>query len=186
MSMRKYFEKTDKWVVTFRYPLEPLEPPKELRGKPEIDPDLCIGCGACAQACPPNAITVHTDYDEGLKKVRIFYGRCIYCGRCWEVCPEGAIKLTNFFEMATPNKEDLVYEVVLPLHRCPRCGNYLEFTERQVHRAYTLLARLPEERRKELLERMFLCRDCRRQVFSLEEFKNRRRDKYVQASQTPF
>ncbi len=184
--MAKYFEKTDKWVVTFRYPLEPLEPPRELRGKPEINPDLCIGCGACAEACPPNAITKEIDYREGYARIRIFYGRCIYCGRCWEVCPEGAIVLTNIFEMATPSKDDLIYEVNLELHTCSRCGRYTEFTERQIHRAYTLLTRIPRERRKELLDRMFLCRDCRRQVFSHDALRSRRTDKYGRASQTPF
>jgi len=183
--MRKYFEKTDRWVVTFRYPLEELEKPYWLRGRPEINPELCIGCGACAQACPPNAITVHTDMREGLKRVRIFYGRCIYCGRCWEVCPENAIVLTNDYELATDNKEDLVYEVLLPLQKCPVCGDCSEFTERQVHRAETLLSRLPAERREEILRRMLLCRNCRRKILGLEEFKNRRRDKYAYAHQAP-
>ncbi len=177
--MTRYFEKTHKWIVTFKYPLEELKPPVELRGKPEINPDLCIGCGACAQACPPNAITVSTDYDEGVRRVRIFYGRCIYCGRCWEVCPEGAIRLTNDFELATPVKDDLVYEVDLPLHRCPRCGGLSEFTERQIHRAYTLLTGLPEERRKEILERMKLCRNCRNQVFGVKSIRDRRIDRYA-------
>ncbi len=180
--MSKYFEKTGKWIVTFKYPLEPLEPPKELRGKPVINPDLCIGCGACAEACPPNAITVSTDYAEGVRKVRIFYGRCIFCGRCWEVCPEGAIKLTNDFELATPVKDELVYEVDLELSKCPGCGRPTEWTKRQIERVETLLVHYPPEQREELMNRVRLCRDCRRQIFSLESIKNRRRDLYVRAA----
>lgn len=180
--MRKYFEKSDRWVVTYRYPLESIEKPVWLRGRPEIDPELCIGCGACAQACPSNAITITTDFDEGYKKVRIFYGRCIYCARCWEVCPEGAIRLTSFFEMATPSKDDLIYEVNLKLHKCDNCGRYSEYTERQIHRAYTLLGRIPPERLEEIIKRMRLCRDCRNQAFSHDSLRNRRGDKYIEAS----
>ena len=181
----KYFGRIEKWVVTFRYPLESLEPPKELRGRPIVDPDLCIGCGACAQACPPNAITMRTDYDEGYKAVSIFYGRCIYCGRCWEVCPEGAIRLSNDFELATPVKDDLIYEVRLLLQKCGRCGRPMEFTERQVERVKTLLEGLPSEKREELMNRVLLCRECRRQLFALKEFHDRRTDRYAEASQAP-
>jgi uncharacterized protein (DUF362 family)/Pyruvate/2-oxoacid:ferredoxin oxidoreductase delta subunit len=55
--------------------------------KPRVDRDLCGKCGACAEVCPPQAISLSN------KKVRIDYRKCIRCYCCQEVCPEGAVHL---------------------------------------------------------------------------------------------
>ena len=55
--------------------------------KPVIKGDLCKVCMACAEVCPPQAISV-TD-----KKIRIDHRSCIRCYCCQEVCPEGAVRL---------------------------------------------------------------------------------------------
>jgi formate hydrogenlyase subunit 6/NADH:ubiquinone oxidoreductase subunit I len=46
----------------------------------------CIGCTACAKACPVSAIA-------GERKLlhRIDPSRCIECGACGRVCPSGAV-----------------------------------------------------------------------------------------------
>lgn len=46
---------------TSSYPLEPIAVDKNFRGKPEHNPQQCIGCAACVNACPSNALTVETD-----------------------------------------------------------------------------------------------------------------------------
>lgn len=48
-------------TATSSYPLEPIAVDKNFRGKPEQNPQQCIGCAACVNACPSNALTVETD-----------------------------------------------------------------------------------------------------------------------------
>jgi uncharacterized protein (DUF362 family)/Pyruvate/2-oxoacid:ferredoxin oxidoreductase delta subunit len=55
--------------------------------KPLIKGDRCKACGACAEVCPPQAISVID------KKIKINYRHCIRCYCCQEVCPEGAVLL---------------------------------------------------------------------------------------------
>jgi ferredoxin len=53
-----------------------------------IDKTTCIGCGACAAACPVQAIS----FDQN-GKAMIDPEKCIKCGTCEAVCPVGAIKI---------------------------------------------------------------------------------------------
>jgi len=52
---------------------------------PVVDKQKCTACGACAEACQFNAISVVAG------KVLVFDQLCHGCGRCTLVCPEGAI-----------------------------------------------------------------------------------------------
>ena len=42
---------------TTRFPATPCTVPERYRGKPEFDPDSCVGCGACVNVCPTKALT---------------------------------------------------------------------------------------------------------------------------------
>ena len=54
-----------------------------------INPELCSGCGLCADYCPVYAIHV----DEKNKTAHIDLDECVECGSCLrvDVCPKGGI-----------------------------------------------------------------------------------------------
>ena len=56
---------------------------------PELDVELCNGCGLCVAACHGGGII----FEEG--KVRIVETEsCDFCGVCEAVCPQDAIQCT--------------------------------------------------------------------------------------------
>ncbi|NLI62885.1 MAG: CoB--CoM heterodisulfide reductase iron-sulfur subunit A family protein [Methanosarcinaceae archaeon] len=67
-----------------------------------VDQDLCVGCGACENVCPYNAITLETTLvtKEGLsyKALRSYINpaACKGCGCCAMACPTGAIDQGHF------------------------------------------------------------------------------------------
>jgi len=59
-----------------------------------VDPELCIGCGACQAFCPYKAIDI---YKEGkLRKARTLTASCKGCGVCAARCPTMAIDMGRF------------------------------------------------------------------------------------------
>jgi heterodisulfide reductase subunit A len=59
-----------------------------------VDPELCIGCGACQAFCPYKAIDIHK---EGkLRKARTLTASCKGCGVCAARCPTMAIDMGRF------------------------------------------------------------------------------------------
>lgn len=59
---------------------------KVMISVPEINEDLCTGCGACARFCRFNALVA-----LGSTPL-VFQEMCHACGGCMRVCPEKAIK----------------------------------------------------------------------------------------------
>jgi hydrogenase-4 component H len=151
--------------TTLPYPFTPVELAPGFRGKPEYDPQQCIACAACTIACPPNALTMHTDLEQGVRTWSLFYGRCIFCARCEEVCPTGAIKLGHDFELASFSREDLTIRAKFRLVACNLCGAYFA-SAKELEHVLALLdqAGLPPEdaaNRKALLR---ACPECRRKM----------------------
>jgi len=68
----------------------------------EIDDDLCIGCGRCADACYYGIIKLEPDKLDPKKQYPKLHKKylCKGCGKCASVCPSEAIKLSGFKDIA--------------------------------------------------------------------------------------
>lgn len=108
-------------IVTLKYPFAPRPVAKDFRGQPAWDHHKCVGCGGCAAHCPARTIMVRDLCQE--LRVMVYDGaRCTYCGRCADVCPEDAITMTEQFELATGDRDDITVTMELFMLTCQRCG----------------------------------------------------------------
>ncbi len=116
-------------AVTIQYPDERLQLPERERNRLFVNMDDCIGCDICARACPVNCIYLETvkvtpgDHvgrtgvtSNGKKKVlfvptfTIDMAKCCYCQLCVFPCPTECIYMTETFEYAEFNRDNLIYE----------------------------------------------------------------------------
>ncbi len=85
-----------------------------VEGTAKVDPDKCVGCGACVAVCP-QGLPVITPY-KGAKMVpcsskddpevrkQLCWVSCIGCGDCAANCPDGLIHLEDGRAVITPDR----------------------------------------------------------------------------------
>lgn len=147
---------------TAAYPLAPIEVDKHFRGKPQHDPRQCIGCAACVNACPSNALSVETLLASSEQAWQFNLGRCIFCGRCEEVCPTAAITLSQEYELAVWKKEDFLQQSRFDLCRCRVCARPFA-VQKEIDYAIALLAHNGDSRAENHREGFETCPACKRQ-----------------------
>ena len=65
---------------------------RESDGVRVIDKDKCVGCGACAAACPFGMPTIDPETSKSTQ--------CVACGFCAANCPCGALKIVKWEDVA--------------------------------------------------------------------------------------
>jgi len=70
-------------------------------GGVKVKPDVCIRCGACAKACPVDAIYIEPETSIPFV--------CIHCGRCVAFCPHQCLEMID-----APGTTGAVSETLVP------------------------------------------------------------------------
>ena len=105
LSMFTVFKHLFKRPVTLEYPEKKIETGEHFRGKPVVEG--CIKCGTCLRVCPTGAIKIEEN------EFKIDMKRGIFCGNCSFYCPKDAINMSEKYELATENKDELelIYQI---------------------------------------------------------------------------
>lgn len=99
---------------------------------PLIDPQVCQGCGICAQWCPMEAITLLET--EGKRLAQVDLERCQGCAECLAACLKDAVKVSwegsaqsvqektvEYFYGAVKDKKGKVGYINFAMDICPHC-----------------------------------------------------------------
>ncbi len=128
-ALRSLFSKP----YTTKFPAVEIEPVDGFRGKPKYFEEYCIGCGACAEVCPANAITVKdpeepVDIDKNtpIRKIECRYDFCNFCGNCEAYCiTEKGIQLTKEYDLALFDRNLAVESIDHELVICDICHSII-------------------------------------------------------------
>ncbi|MBD3162091.1 MAG: 4Fe-4S dicluster domain-containing protein [Candidatus Eisenbacteria bacterium] len=114
--------------VTLEYPDVRWELPERYRGILHNRIEDCIGCLACARACPVNCIHIDivkrgkeeygvtsdgTKITQWIPRFDIDMSLCMVCGLCTEPCPTECLTMTKEYELAVHDKHDMYLEFAL-------------------------------------------------------------------------
>ena len=118
ITLQYCFAKT----ITVQYPdVAPTLQPR-YRGFHFYEIEKCIGCDACAKACPVDCIYIEKTANRKIDKATgvamggamtryaIDYSKCLFCGLCTSPCPTDCIHMGNIHDMSAYTREDMIVE----------------------------------------------------------------------------
>lgn len=102
--------------VTEFYPEHKPNLSLRVRSSLGLQPDKCISCNMCVNACPNSVIKLTSEKDENnkkrLKSYHMDVGRCLFCGMCTEACPTKALTVTQDYENAVYEPEGMKWDMI--------------------------------------------------------------------------
>jgi formate hydrogenlyase subunit 6/NADH:ubiquinone oxidoreductase subunit I len=115
-----------KGPYTSKFPKQPHVAHPNFRGQPKFNSDKCVGCLACEEVCPVNAISHKDIVDKNRpRRVMVHYtDTCIFCGQCEAACinEHQGIKLSNDWELSFFDRKDACETIEKELELCEVCG----------------------------------------------------------------
>ena len=117
-----------KGPYTSKFPLEPHQPHPNFRGQPKFNDQKCLGCCACQEVCPVEAIDHAdiTDDKDNPRRAMIHYtDTCIFCGQCEAACmaDHEGIKLSTDWELSFFDRSQAQEQIEKELQLCEVCGD---------------------------------------------------------------
>lgn len=117
-----------KGPYTSKFPKRAHIPHPNFRGQPKFNQEKCVGCLACEEVCPVEAIAHRDMLEDKATPVRImihYTDTCIFCGQCQAACiaEHEGIKLSGDWELSFFNRKLEAYETIEKgLQLCERCA----------------------------------------------------------------
>ncbi len=116
-----------KGPYTSKFPIEPHKAHPNFRGQPKFDQDKCVGCLACKEVCPVEAIgniDIVNDKDNPRRAMIHYTDTCIFCGQCQAACiaDNQGIKLSGDWELSFFNRSEASEQIEKKLQLCEICG----------------------------------------------------------------
>lgn len=109
------------------FPLGETFTPERLRGKCVVDPELCMGCGACKNVCAANAIDITQKEDNSGYTITVWRNSCCLCASCRHYCPTGAMSISNDWHHAhfQEDKYNVLEQHTINYEPCSKCGTLI-------------------------------------------------------------
>ncbi|MFH1380407.1 MAG: 4Fe-4S binding protein [bacterium] len=112
---------------TSKFPVEPHIPHPNFRGQPKYNQEKCVGCLACTEVCPVEALAYKdevTDKSNPKRRMIHYTDTCIFCGQCEAACmaDHEGIKLSNDWDLAFFDRKNSFETIEKELQLCEICG----------------------------------------------------------------